>query len=48
MEIPVRAKVQYADVLGGEATHVIVRPAAKRITCLVVKERPGAPFGQRA
>jgi hypothetical protein len=38
MEIPVRAKVQCADGPGGEATHVIVHPATKRVTRLVVRE----------
>jgi hypothetical protein len=38
MEIPVKAKVQCTDGPGGEATHVIVHPATKRITRLVVKE----------
>jgi hypothetical protein len=39
MEIPIRAKVLCKDGPGGEATHVIVHPATKKVTRLVVKER---------
>jgi sporulation protein YlmC with PRC-barrel domain len=38
MEIPIKATVQCTDGPGGEATHVVVNPAAKRVTRLVVKE----------
>jgi hypothetical protein len=46
MEIPVKAKVECADGPGGEATHVIVHPATKRVTRLVVKERR-SPHAER-
>jgi len=39
MEIPIRAKVLCTDGPGGEATHVIVHPATKKVTRLAVKER---------
>jgi len=39
MEIPIGAKVLCTDGPGGEATHVIVHPATKTVTRLVVKER---------
>jgi sporulation protein YlmC with PRC-barrel domain len=38
MEIPIRAKVQCSDGPGGEATHVIIRPATRTMTQVVVKE----------
>ena len=39
MEIPIRAQVLCRDGPGGEATHLIVHPATRRVTRLVVKER---------
>jgi sporulation protein YlmC with PRC-barrel domain len=39
MEIPMKAKVQCADGPGGQPTRLIVDPANRRITHLVVKER---------
>ena len=39
MEIPVGAKVQCSDGPGGDATRIIVHPATKRVTRLVVKEQ---------
>jgi sporulation protein YlmC with PRC-barrel domain len=38
MEIPVRAHVRCTDGPAGEATHVIVHPATRKVTRLVVKE----------
>lgn len=38
MEIPIKARVQCTDGPGGEVTHVIVHPATKRVTRVVVKE----------
>jgi sporulation protein YlmC with PRC-barrel domain len=39
MDIPMRAKVRCVDGLGGQPTMLVVDPANKRITHLVVKER---------
>lgn len=39
MEIPIRAKVLCSDGPGGEATHVVIHPATRQVTRLVVKER---------
>ena len=38
MDIPIEAKVLCTDGPGGKATHVIVHPAKRRVTPLVVKE----------
>jgi len=38
MAIPIKARVQCADGPCGEVTHVIVHPATKKVTRLVVKE----------
>jgi hypothetical protein len=38
MEIPIKAKVQCTDGPAGEATHLIVHPATRRVTRIVVKE----------
>jgi sporulation protein YlmC with PRC-barrel domain len=38
MEIPIKVEVQCADGPGGQATHVIVHPATKKVTRVVVKE----------
>lgn len=46
MKIPVKAMVQCTDGPGGEATHVVVNPASKRVTRLVVKETK-APHVER-
>jgi hypothetical protein len=46
MEIPVKARVQCTDGPGGEATHLVVNPAAMQVTRLVVKETK-APHVER-
>ena len=46
MKIPVKAMVQCTDGPGGEATHVVVNPASRRVTRLVVKETK-APHVER-
>jgi hypothetical protein len=51
MEIPIKARVQCTDGLGGEATHVVVHPVTKKVTRLVVRETKSphveriVPFG---
>lgn len=38
MEIPIKVEVRCADGPGGQATHLIVRPATNKVTGIVVKE----------